>query len=134
LGRAVAFDTTFLIDLQRERSLGDREGPAHEFLASEPDLEVHLPVVALGEFAEGFANADDPVLRSVRELHVVLPVDESTALAYGWMVRTLRQTGMLPGSNDLWIAASAMRHELPLVTGNARAFRRIDGLEVIVYR
>lgn len=56
----VAFDTTFLIDLQRERSRGMPDGPAHRFLAADPDLELHLSATALGGFAEGFADADDP--------------------------------------------------------------------------
>ena len=52
----VAFDTTFLIDLQRERHHGEADGPAHRFLAAAPDLELCLSSIVLGEFAEGFAN------------------------------------------------------------------------------
>lgn len=130
----VAFDTTFLIDLQRERSRGEQDGPARRFLASDPDLELHLSATALGEFAEGFADPDDPVLRTVRELHVLLPVDEQTALEYGRITRALRRAGNLIGANDLWIAAASVRHELPLVTPNPAEFARVEGLEVVAYR
>lgn len=130
----VALDTSFLIDLQRERSKGDTEGPAHRFLAADPDVELHLSAVALGEFAEGFADEDHPILRVARELHVLLPIDEATAIRYGEITRALRRAGQLIGSNDLWIAAASLRHGLPLVTGNASDFRRIDGLEVVAYR
>jgi predicted nucleic acid-binding protein len=130
----VAVDTTFLIDLQRERAQGRADGPAHRFLAGDPDRELHLPAAALGEFSEGFDDPDHPVLRAVRELHVLLVTDEETALEYGRITRRLRADGGLIGTNDLWIAAASLRHGIPLVTANTRAFRRVVGLEVIGYR
>ncbi|MCH7565036.1 MAG: type II toxin-antitoxin system VapC family toxin [Gemmatimonadetes bacterium] len=130
----VALDTTFLIDLQRERARGDAEGAAHRFLAADPGLELHLSTVALGEFAEGFEDEDHPVLRVVRELHVLLPVDEATALTYGGLTRGLRRQGRLIGTNDLWIAAASVRHGLPLVTANPAEFGRVNGLQVVAYR
>ena len=130
----VAVDTSFLIDLQRERLRPGEPGPAHRFLASDPDLELHLPAVALGEFAEGFESAGDPLLRVVRELHKLLPVDETTAMEYGRITRVLRQGGRLIGTNDLWIAATAIRYGLPLVSGNPAEFGRVEGLEVLAYR
>lgn len=129
----VAFDTTFLIDLQRERRAGG-DGPAHQFLESDPERELLLSVAALGEFTEGFDDMDHPVLRTVRELHVVLPIDEDTALMYGRITRKLREQGRLIGTNDLWIAATSVRHELPLVTANVAEFRRVEGLEILPYR
>lgn len=130
----VAFDTTFLVDMQRERTRGQTDGPAHRFLAADPALELHLPSPALAEFAEGFDDDDHPVLRAVRELHVLLPVDEATALTYGRVTRNLRRRGALIGTNDLWIAATSLRHGLPLVTANEAEFGRVDGLEVVRYR
>ena len=152
MARKLAFDTTFLIDLQRERSAwhrdrqrerdavqpershGDVAGPAHRFLAAAPDLELYLSPTALGEFAEGFADPEHPLLRTVRDQHHLLPIDERTALAYGRIARALRQAGRLIGTNDLWIAATSVRYALPLVTANAGQFGRVTGLEVISYR
>jgi tRNA(fMet)-specific endonuclease VapC len=130
----VAFDTTFLIDFQRERSRGETDGPAHAFLASDPDVEFLLPSTALGEFGEGFDDAEDPVLRTLRELHVLLPVDEQTTLVYGRITRALRAAGKLIGANDLWIAAASIRHEVPLVTANVAEFRRVEGIQILPYR
>jgi len=130
----VAFDTTFLIDFQRERTRGETDGPAHAFLASDPDVELLLPATALGEFAEGFGDVEDPVLRTVRELHVLLPIDEETALVYGRITRALRATGKLIGTNDLWIAAASIRHEVPLVTANVADLRRVEGIQILPYR
>lgn len=130
----VAFDTTFLIDLQRERARGATDWPAHRFLAGAPEVELHLSATALGEFAEGFGGPDDPLLRAVRELHVILLIDEETALEYGRITRDLRQAGRLIGTNDLWIAAASVRHKVPLVTANPAEFGRVDALEVLAYR
>ena len=141
----VAFDTTFLIDLQRERSALQREhralkrershceiaGPAHRFLAAAPDLELYLSPTALGEFAEGFSDPEDPLLQTVREQHLLLPIDDRTALAYGRIARALRQAGRLIGANDLWIAATSVRYGLPLVTANTAQFGRVTSLEII---
>lgn len=130
----VALDTTFLIDLQRERLRREPDGPAHRFLSADADLELFLSATALGEFAEGFESADDPLLRVARELHVLLPIDEETALVYGRVTRSLRDRGRLIGTNDLWIAATSIRHELALVTANVADFSRVEGLEVLSYR
>lgn len=130
----VAFDTAFLIDLQRERRRGNTDGPAHRFLTADPEVELYLSATALGEFSEGFEDVDDPLLRAIRELHVLLPIDEETALQYGRITRALRHAGRLIGTNDLWIAAASLRHQLPLVTANPAEFGRVDGLEVVAYR
>ena len=130
----VALDTTFLIDLQRESDRGEADGPAHRFLAAAPDLELYLPSVVLGEFAEGFSDPEDPLLQTVRTHHHLLSIDDRTALAYGRIARALRQEGRLIGTNDLWIAATSVRYALPLVTENAAQFGRVAGLELITYR
>jgi predicted nucleic acid-binding protein len=129
----LSLDTTFLIDLQRERTRGEG-GPAHALLRGKPDAELCLSSVALGEFAEGFEDPDDPVLRVARERHVLLPADEAVAIEYGRLARSLRRQGRLIGANDLWIAATSLRHGLPLVTADVAAFRRVPGLETVAYR
>lgn len=130
----LSIDTTFLIDLQRERSRGEPEGPAHRFLRRFPDARLYLSAVALAEFAEGFVSIEHPIVRAVRERHTLLPVDEETALIYAGVVRDLRSRGRLIGTNDLWIGSSSLRLRLPLLTADTEHFSRIEGLEVIGYR
>jgi predicted nucleic acid-binding protein len=133
MAEALIFDTTFLIDFQRERLRGEADGRAHRFLAVHADAAMALPVVALGEFAEGFADPNDPVLRQTARHFDLLPVDDATAYCCADITRRLRRNGRLIGSNDLWIAACALRHGRPLVTRNAAEFGRVPGLEVSVY-
>jgi predicted nucleic acid-binding protein len=127
-------DTTFLIDLQRERSRREPEGPAHRFLRRNPDARLHLSAVALAEFAEGFVSVEHPIVRAVRERHTLLPIDDETALIYAGVVRELRSRGRLIGTNDLWIGSASLRSRLPVVTADVDHFRRIEGLDVIGYR
>lgn len=127
-------DTTFLIDLHRERSTGGDDGAAHQFLRRSPDAELFLSVIALGEFAEGFEQPGHPVVTAMRDGHTLVGVDDQTALVYARMTRQLRRRGELIGTNDLWIGCTSLRLGMPIVTANVAHFRRIDGLGIVQYR
>lgn len=125
-------DTCFLIDLEREQRRGD-DGPAGAFLRSHLETEFRLSAVAFGEFAVGFDRSDHPRLEMVRKGYEITGTDEETALIYGRLYRHLMTLKCLIGANDLWIAASAMRHGASLVTRNVDEFSRIPGLRVVAY-
>jgi tRNA(fMet)-specific endonuclease VapC len=65
-------------------------------------------------------------LRSV----VVVPYDYAVCEAYGHLKAGLGR-GRVISDNDLWIAACAVRHSVPLVTHNRKHFDDIKGLIVI---
>lgn len=130
----VSVDTTFLIDLQRERSAGNDDGAAHRFLKRSPEAELFLSTIALGEFAEGFDRVEHPIVEAMRERHTLVPVDDQTAMVYAKVVRELRRRGELIGANDLWIGCTSLRLGIPIVTANVADFRRIDGLGIVQYR
>src|SRR5947209_5283530 len=67
-------------------------------------------------------------LRQKLRCYVVLPYDDETAWKYA-EVRSIRGHPVDPG--DGWIAASALRHNIPLVTHNKAHFEHIPGLQVI---
>jgi tRNA(fMet)-specific endonuclease VapC len=128
----IACDTTFLIDLQH--SSRSRAGvAARDFLRAHAPDDLYLPVVALGEFAAGFADLRDPKFVETVRHFAILNVDDSVATVYQTLFRTLRSAGQLIGANDLWIAATAIRHKLPLVTSNRLEFSRIRSLLVLGY-
>ena len=52
---------------------------------------------------------------------------------YGRLYRYLRANGLLIDANDLWIAATALAFDLPVVTRNQRHFARVPELDVIGY-
>ena len=63
--------------------------------------------------------------------YLVIPTDQS--LCREWAnVRAERQNAGRPISpQDAWIAATALRHDLPLVTHNVKDFRDIPNLQLI---
>ena len=88
---------------------------------------IHLPVVALGEIRAGFESGSrrEENLRELREFLgatrvSVLPVGDETAVRYAAIYGALRARGRPVPTNDMWIAASAMEHGVPLLTSDAR--------------
>lgn len=61
---------------------------------------------------------------------VIVPYDEELCRTYG-RVRASLPAGIVIAANDLWIASSAIRHSIPLVTNNRKHFERIPGLTLI---
>lgn len=127
----VAVDTTFLIDWQKEA--GGNAGPVSRFLRAHAEDRFFMSVTVLGEFAAGFADLGQAHYRKVCSSIKLLPTDEETALFYRSSFRDLKAKGRLIGANDLWIAASALRHRMPLVSRNLHEFERVSGLQVLTY-
>jgi tRNA(fMet)-specific endonuclease VapC len=126
------FDTTFLIDIERETKR-NRAGPAQSFLSSHPAAPLYISVISAGEFAEGFEPGKEQDCWACLNLYTILTIDRETAWRAGQVSRQLRAAGQLIGDNDLWIGATALRHNLEVVTGNAQHFQRISGLRVVSY-
>lgn len=124
-------ETTFLVDLERE-ALAGREGPAHRFLVGVNEA-LAVTWVTAGELACGPRAADRRTwAQRLARFRLLLP-DEETTWRYGRIFRFLQENGLLIEANDLWIAASALVNELPVVTRNGAHFRRVPELEVLEY-
>jgi tRNA(fMet)-specific endonuclease VapC len=87
---------------------------------------LHLPLIVLGELRAGFAagnqrsaNANNlqRFLASVR-VSVLLP-DDQTAHHYAHLYSQLRKKSVAIPTNDLWIAALVVQHNLVLCTSDA---------------
>lgn len=59
------------------------------------------------------------------------PFDDLAADHYARLRATLHRAGELIGPNDMLIAATALAHDLVLVTRNVKEFARIPGLRWI---
>ncbi len=70
------------------------------------------------------------LLRRFFEPFTSLPFDDSCADQYGSIRSELERAGTPIGPNDLIIAATAMTHDLVLVTNNVREFGRVAGLQI----
>ena len=73
--------------------------------------------------AERVAGIKDR-LRSV----AIVPFDEGVCRTYGEIKARLEEKGTPIADNDLWIAACAIRHSIPLVSNNRNHFERVPGL------
>jgi len=62
--------------------------------------------------------------------YVVIPVDVELCRVWGRIRAQQQNAGRMIASQDAWIAATALRHELPLVTHNPRDFCDIPGIDV----
>ena len=62
---------------------------------------------------------------------IVVPFDHEIARCYGRLVAKRERQGMPISCADAWIAACAIRHEVSLVTHNAKDFENIANLQVI---
>ena len=63
--------------------------------------------------------------------HVVLPMDDEVARCWARLIAGQAKLGRTFGFADAWIAATALRHALPIVTHNKKHFENVPGLEVI---
>jgi tRNA(fMet)-specific endonuclease VapC len=59
----------------------------------------------------------------------ILDFDENCAEVYGLLRAALEKKGERLAEADLMIAAIALRHQLPLISGNTRHFSRVPGLK-----
>lgn len=64
----------------------------------------------------------------------MLPCTPDVCWEHGLAFRQFQRTGRLIGTNDLWIAVTAVAHGLPVVTANVERYHRVPGLEVAGYR
>ena len=126
-------ETTFLIDLEREMREGVG-GAARAFLERHEGSRLDTTFTVAGELASGTSahrhSAWEELLRPFR----ILQSSPEVCWKYGEIYRYLAANGMLIGASDLWIAATALSNDLPVVTADEVHYRRVPGLRVVKYR
>ena len=123
-------DTSVLIAIERGRPLHTEEMPE----------TTAISVVTKAELRVGIFVAEDLETRDRRlvtfELAnriVSLPIDEAVSRSWAQMRAYVQASGGKVGVNDMWIAATAAAHEIPVLTqdGDFDALNGIAGLTVI---
>jgi|TARA_B100001971_G_scaffold214271_1_gene250800 tRNA(fMet)-specific endonuclease VapC len=132
VGRTLILETTFLIDLEREHNRA-RPGAAVAFLEANGDARLYLPFIVAGELAAGASLADRARWEAFLGPFYVLASNADVCWKYGRAYRYLQEQGRLIGGNDLWIAATGLAYDMPVVTRNAAHYRRVPGLDVEEY-
>jgi predicted nucleic acid-binding protein len=96
-----------------------------------------VPVIALGEYLFGVSESRwrsryEHWLSSNLPLLDLLPVGRATARHYADIRRELKSAGRPIPSNDLWIAALAREHRLPVVSRDAH-FAAVQGVKWLTW-
>lgn len=133
MGIGVILETTFLIDLDREL-LDGRVGPAQQFLADRRTEPLYITFTIAGELAAGMPGTARSRWDEFVGPFTILPSTADVCWEYGQAYRYLKANGLLIGANDLWIGATALAFDMPVVTRNVRHFQRVPGLTVLGYR
>jgi predicted nucleic acid-binding protein len=129
---AYLFDTDAISELLRPR-------PAAAYvnwLGRLPREDQFTSAVVIGELFKGAfrSAARDRHLQNIEELILptvtVLAYDTAVARDFGRIRAELENRGETLADADLRIAATAIHHDLALVTGNLRHFERIRDLSI----
>jgi tRNA(fMet)-specific endonuclease VapC len=96
----------------------------------------YVSAITVGELVYGAYLSDRPE-HFLRQLETrvwpgvtVLPFDKAAAQVYGRVRARLERSGRPRREPDLQIAASALAHDLTLITASVRHFQDIPGLRV----
>ncbi len=128
----ILLDTSLLIAHERGRIDVDAQA------ALRPDEPFYLSAITASELLHGVHRATDPAIRTRRAAFVerllmeipILPIDLAAARAHARIWADLAAQGQLIGPHDLWLAATAIAHDLAVATFNVREFERVGGLRI----
>jgi tRNA(fMet)-specific endonuclease VapC len=92
----------------------------------------NLSVVSVYEIEVGAYRAGRPSdIDPLQVKFTILPITEEIARRAAWLDAGLIRQNLQIGAKDIFIAATYLVHDLPLLTVNVRHFDRVDGLQLI---
>jgi tRNA(fMet)-specific endonuclease VapC len=118
--------------------LNGRDPGIRDHLLELDPAAVGLCSVVKGELLYGARNsaqveANLERLRRFFEPFSSIPYEDSAAEQYGILRAQLGREGRPIGPNDLMIAATALTHDMTLVSRNQSEFHRVPGLRVVMW-
>lgn len=129
---AYLFDTDAISE-----TLKPKPAPTYvQWLQDIPRQDQFASAISVGELFKGAYRAKDSVkwVNRIEAFVVpsltVLSFDVGIARVYGQIRALLESKGTMPGEADLQIAATALLHDLTIVTGNVRHYLRVPNLRV----
>lgn len=134
----IHLDTSFVIDLMRERSK-HHDGPATRWLTDNVHEELRVGVHVACELLAGARSGPRPTdeeakVRRVLDAVVLSYPDERFAPTYAEILSWTLRHGSRVAAMDTLIATAALAEGAPLLTKNVKDFERIPGLRVEQHR
>jgi len=125
-------DTSFVVAIEREAK---RRAPAaaHAFLTGRTNDSFFITFTVAGELACGRSASALAEWNRLCRPYAIIPWSREVSWQYGEIYRSLQSTGTPIGTNDLWIAATAIVHGMPIVTNNNADFGRVPALTVLTF-
>jgi tRNA(fMet)-specific endonuclease VapC len=117
------------------RFLNGRSASIRSRFLSIPENQIHISVITQAEMFFGSYKSFLPEKSREKQKDFfkrfkISIFDETCADYYGQIRAYLEKQGTPIGSNDLLIAATALAHNMILVTHNTREFNRIPELQI----
>ena len=130
--------TKYLLDTCVCISMFRNEGQVRETLRRVGTKNCFISEITIAELYFGLAKAEDKKrkledIRQVQRLFRVIPA-YSSYKEYGEIRLSLEHCGQRVDQFDLLIGATAMHHNLTLVTSNLKHFERMQGLIIENWR
>jgi len=94
--------------------------------------KVFYPIIAIAELIYVAYNAQNTTkklseIEKIKTKGISLYVDDATTYEYGKIKSKLKQNSTPIPENDIWIAAIALQHQLPVFT-NDKHFKHVENL------
>ncbi len=123
----VVVDTDIIIDYLKKRQPG-----AELLKKAYRRCNIQITSITLYELLYGVQRSgkSDLINRLLRYV-TVLPFDEAAAREAATIHYSLKSKGEDIGVKDSFIAAICKAHDLPLLTGNIKHFKRIPGFKLL---
>ncbi len=125
-------DTNFIIVAEREAKRG-LTTTVDRFFARRPNESFYITFTVAGELACGQSASPKKDWERLCRPYPILPWSTDISWQYGEIYRSLAAKGQLIGTNDMWIAATALVHGMGVVTNNVDEFGRVPDLTVVPY-
>lgn len=126
--------TKFLLDTCTCISMLRNEGFVRETLRRVGVKNCYISEITVAELYFGVAKAENKKrkledIKKIQKLFRVIPA-YSSFKEYGEIRFTLEHSGMRVDQFDLLIGATALHHQMTLVTSNIKHFNRIQGINI----
>lgn len=125
-------DTNVIITAEREAKRGVTTS-IDRLLQEWAEETFFVTFTIAGELACGKSASPRRDWERLCKPFTILPWSHEISWVYGEIYRDLAAKGALIGSNDLWIAATALVHDMGVVTKNHDEFQRVVGLRVVAF-